>query len=171
MAKQWTIMVYLAGDNNLEDFGRRDLAGMKAIGSTGDVQIIAEFDQMSDGTTRRYALTRDRALSEDVVAELPDTNTGDPATLLGFVRWGLAAYPAEHTALILWNHGTGWKDDDIYALARQSGLSEAELPRHSEHQACIMSSGEPVLIVKDESHEHTCLCPQLNYAATYGCRV
>lgn len=128
MLKPWTLLVYLAGDNNLESFGQRDLAEMKAVGSTDKLNVVTQFDRMSDGVTRRYFLTRNRPLSADVVAELPEVNTGDPTALLEFIRWGLAEYPAEHTALILWNHGAGWKDDDIYALARQAGLSEADLP-------------------------------------------
>jgi Clostripain family len=129
MAKCWTILIYLAGDNNLELFGQRDLAELKAVGSTEAIQVVAQFDRLSDQITRRYYLTRDRSLAEDVVAELPEVNTGDPAALREFIIWGMQTYPAEHTALILWNHGSGWKEDDIYAVARQAGLAEPDLPR------------------------------------------
>jgi hypothetical protein len=54
MAKQWTFLVYLAGDNNLESFGQRDLQEMKTVGSTEDFNVVAQFDRMSDGVTRRY---------------------------------------------------------------------------------------------------------------------
>jgi Clostripain family len=127
--RSWTVMVYLAGDNNLEAYGERDLAEMKAVGSTDAVAVVAQFDRMGDSVTRRYHLMPGRPLSADVAAELPETNTGDPSALLDFIRWGLAEYPAERTALILWNHGAGWKDDDVYARARRAGLSESELPR------------------------------------------
>jgi hypothetical protein len=126
--KEWTLMVYLAGDNNLESFGQRDLIEMKTVGSTDAINVVAQFDRMGDSVTRRYYLTHDSPLSADVVAELPETNTGDPAALLDFTRWALGEYPAKRTALILWNHGAGWKDDDIYALARQAGLSDSDLP-------------------------------------------
>jgi hypothetical protein len=129
MPKAWTIMVYLAGDNNLSSYGEAALMDMKAVGSADGIDVVAQFDRMGDGVTRRYHLTRDRPLADDVTAELPEMNTGDPANLLDFLRWGLSEYPAEHSALILWNHGAGWKDDDIYASARQIGLSEAELPQ------------------------------------------
>ncbi len=52
---------------------------------------------------------------------MPEVNTGDPAALLDFIVWATAAYPAEHYALILWNHGAGWKDDDIYQAAQKAG--------------------------------------------------
>jgi hypothetical protein len=34
-------------------------------------------------------------------------NMGDAATLASFVRWATENYPAEHTALVLWDHGGG----------------------------------------------------------------
>lgn len=129
MERRWTILVYMSGDNNLEQYGQRDLYEMKQVGSNAAVQVVVQFDRMSDALTRRYMLTRDQPLETDVVQVLPETNTGDPDTLQSFVEWGLATYPAEYTALILWNHGTGWKDDDIYALPEAESLVQAEFPR------------------------------------------
>ena len=80
-AKQWTFMVYLAGDNNLENFGIKDLIEMKMAGSSDQVSIVAQFDCMSDKVTRRYYLAREGELEDNCVAKLPETNTGDPQTL------------------------------------------------------------------------------------------
>jgi hypothetical protein len=49
------------------------------------------------------------------VQSLPETNTGEPTFLLDFVKWGIASYPANRYMLILWNHGSGWDDTDVYA--------------------------------------------------------
>jgi hypothetical protein len=35
--RKWTVMVYLAGDNNLDGAGVVDLTEMKKAGSNGDV--------------------------------------------------------------------------------------------------------------------------------------
>jgi hypothetical protein len=53
--KQWTIMVYLAGDNNLDSAGVTDLKEMKEVGSTEQVNVTAQFDRWG-GTeaTKRY---------------------------------------------------------------------------------------------------------------------
>lgn len=126
MVKHWTVLLYLAGDNNLEAAGRRDLTELKQVGSNAQLNFVAQFDTMSDRFTRRYYLTARGALDADIVEVLQETNTGDPKTLLEFVRWGLNTYPAEHIALILWNHGLGWKDDDIYARAQ---APDADAPR------------------------------------------
>jgi hypothetical protein len=42
------------------------------------VQVIAQFDAMSDSVTRCYAITRGGDLAGDVVRGLPETNTSDP---------------------------------------------------------------------------------------------
>jgi hypothetical protein len=55
--KKWTVMVYLAGDNNLDGAGLVDLKEMKSVGSTDAVNIIAQFDRQGNkGESRRYYL-------------------------------------------------------------------------------------------------------------------
>ena len=41
----WTVMVYLAGDNNLDGAGAADLREMKKVGSSASVNVIAQFDR------------------------------------------------------------------------------------------------------------------------------
>ncbi len=116
--KQWTVMVYLAGDNDLDSAGVVDLDEMKQIGSTADVNVIAQFDrQAGNRHTKRYYLRKDTLLKQDIVADLGETNTGDPNVLRNFVLWGATAYPAQHLLLVIWNHGAGWDDNDVYHLA------------------------------------------------------
>jgi hypothetical protein len=119
--RSWTFMVYLAGDNNLQDYAVKDLDEMKLAGSTAEVAIVAQIDRMSDSVTRRYELHSGTSLEDDIVAELPETNTGDPACLIDFTSWGIEHYPAHRYALVLWNHGSGWKEDDIYRAAELMG--------------------------------------------------
>jgi len=128
--REWTFMVYMAGDNNLEGFGRRDLVEMKQVGSSPQVAIVVQFDSMSYGPTQRYYVRAGTLLESDVVETVADdTNTGDPRELAEFILWAMRAYPAKRYALVLWNHGTGWKEDDIYrARARGAGRSCAHAP-------------------------------------------
>lgn len=117
--KAWTFMVYMAGDNNLDHNGVKDLAEMKAVGSTAEVNIIAQFDRAGKkGQTKRYYLRKGGTLSADALMQLGETNTGDPQALLDFIGWGIKNYPAERYALVLWNHGQGWDDTDVYADER-----------------------------------------------------
>ena len=51
----WTVMVWMAGDNDLESFGDKDLAEIKRVGSTDEANVVVQFDSMGDDRTRRYA--------------------------------------------------------------------------------------------------------------------
>jgi hypothetical protein len=117
--RKWTVMVYLAGDNNLDSAGVVDLKEMKRVGSTDDVAVAAQFDRTGNkGTTKRYFLRKGGTLEADVVADLGETNTGDPKVLRDFILWAAGAYPAEHYMTVIWNHGSGWDDEDLYRAGR-----------------------------------------------------
>jgi hypothetical protein len=117
--KAWTFLVYLAGDNNLDPEGVQDIAEMKKVGSTDAVNVVAQFDRPSGAT--RYFLRRGTTAKADALKSLGELNTGDPRALVDFVTWAAAAYPAERYALVLWNHGQGWDDTDIFAGERAGG--------------------------------------------------
>jgi hypothetical protein len=120
--KSWTFMVYMAGDNNLDPDGVKDLKEMKKVGSTQSVNIVAQFDRASGHTAKRYFLRKGGKLAADAVATVGKVNTGDPKRLMEFIKWGVQNYPADHYTLVLWNHGQGWDDTDIYADERHRRL-------------------------------------------------
>ena len=103
----WTVLVYMAGDNDLDPSGIGDLMEMKKVGSTPRVNVLAEFDRASGRSAKRYLLRKGGSLAADAVASLGRVNTGDPKRLLEFVRWGVASYPAERYALVLWKPRPG----------------------------------------------------------------
>jgi hypothetical protein len=102
----WTMLVYMAGDNNLEGAGYEDLAEMKRVGSTDRIQVVVQMDTERNGTTR-YHVERGRLRT---LEKLPGVNCGDPRTLTGFLQWGQQRYPARHYLVDIWNHGGGWEN-------------------------------------------------------------
>ena len=85
--KKWTILVYLAGDNNLAEAGDADIMEMKQVGSTNDINIVAQFDRAGEReTTTRYFLRHGTAPAKDAVQSLGRTNTGDPRVLREFIE-------------------------------------------------------------------------------------
>ena len=117
-AKLWTIMVYLDGDNNLQDLAWLDLGEMESVGSTDEVNIVVQLDSYSNPGTYRYYVTGVQQgstfpyYSADIVQTLPEQNMADPTVLANFLNWATTNYPAEHYLLVLWNHGGGWRDKD-----------------------------------------------------------
>lgn len=122
-AASWTVLVYMAGDNNLEggQVGVENIRAMEKVPAHNDLNILVQFDRPGEnefgsfGGGRRYLIKprEDGAGKEEIASlllnELGTVNMGDPATLVDFVRFGIEQYPADHYFLILWNHGTGWE--------------------------------------------------------------
>ncbi len=116
----WTVLAYLAGDNDLEGALLGDLKEMERVGSRpGEVEIVAQVDRArghtaADGDwtgTRRYYVTRSEAprrIGSTLLAELGETNSGDPRVVKDFLTFGAKRYPAQATMLILSNHGSGF---------------------------------------------------------------
>jgi len=115
---KWTVMVYFAADNDLEEKALADLKEMKKVGSTDKVNIVAQLDSRGRGNTFRFRLRDEQTtLDEDVdvdplLGPLPEINTGDPRELTDFIVWGAKKYQAENYMLVLWGHGRGWEDLD-----------------------------------------------------------
>lgn len=138
--KAWTIALYMAGDNDLDENAYDDLAEMKKIGSTSAINVVAQVDSDSTGhSTTRYALTKGprSSLPNDAVQQLANQNTGDPRSLIAFIGWVAKNYPAKRYALVLWNHGQGWDDTDIYEGTRARRLS---VPRGRVKRALFRTS-------------------------------
>jgi hypothetical protein len=141
--KKWTVMVYLAGDNNLDHNGVIDLNEMKKTGSTPDINVIAQFDRAgAGGPTSRYFLKKGTSLGADAVQSLEETNSGSPDALFDFIKWGVTGYPADHYLLVLWNHGQGWDDTDIYADERGAGarLLRSNRVRHAFFRSSVVEA-------------------------------
>lgn len=122
---KWTVMVYISGDNNLEDYVVLDIENeLGAIGSNADVQVIALADRgpgydTSYGdwqTTKLFRVTQGMtADGANAIADWGERNMGDPQTLIDFVTFTKANYPADHYALIFWGHGWNWHPGFVMA--------------------------------------------------------
>ncbi len=112
--KAWLFLVYMGADNNLDPAGVDDLNEMEMAGSSDSVNIVALFDRFGPGNTNIYYVLSDNdtASIKSKVVSGPfgnEVDTGDPNTLVTFVTWAMDNYPADHYALVLWNHGSGWR--------------------------------------------------------------
>lgn len=109
--KKWTIIIYIAADNDLRGFAARNIKQMASIGSNANVNICVELHIRIAGNkkiSRRYYIEPNQVLhmnGDDPLSQRLDS--GDGKTLIGCCDWAIRNYPAENYALILWNHGTG----------------------------------------------------------------
>jgi hypothetical protein len=109
--KKWTVLVYMAGDNTLASFIDLNLNWMEMAGSSADVNFVALVDKPGV-TTKRYYITHDNdPLVTSAFIDLgSNIDTGNVSSLNAFVNQAFTDFPADHYALVLWNHGAGFKN-------------------------------------------------------------
>ncbi len=118
---KWTIMVYLNAANDLAQFSDLNMNQMERVAGNENVRFVVQWKQSlipgisnnpSFTGTRRYLVkpdTSDTVASELVQDMGEGIDMGVPQTMHDFVNWTKTNYPAERYALVVWNHGNGWR--------------------------------------------------------------
>ena len=165
-AKEWTFLIYLNGNNNLDSFGTFNMKEMEKVGSTAGVNVVVQWASQATTTTKRILVqksTDSSQVTSPSVEELPRVDMGDYQTLIDFIHWGVQNYPAKHYFIDVWNHGNGWhrsrnqiiRDisfDEISGhsiTTKQLGLALADAAKVIGHKvdiygsdACLMAMAE-----------------------------
>jgi hypothetical protein len=105
--KAWTYLVYLDGDNNLDTWGDYSLNLIKnGIINDTDINVIVLDDHYGSDAY----LLQVTSSGITTINDYGEPDMADPAVLQSFLSWGVQNYPADHYAVVLWDHGGGWKD-------------------------------------------------------------
>ena len=109
----WTIFVYLCG-SDLESengFASENMKEMIEASAASGVRFIVETGGASEWKNDANADELDRyeiaGGVSTIVDHQPTADMGSAQTLADFLSWGVAAYPAAHVGLVLWDHGSG----------------------------------------------------------------
>lgn len=105
--KEWTTMVFINADNNLDAFGVSDLEQLVSSGGSTDYHNIIVLLDRYKAPTKLYYVTSEGA---EILNEYEDLDMGDYNILVDFVVDTAKAYPAKYYNVIMWNHGSGWKE-------------------------------------------------------------
>jgi len=125
---KWTIMIYLDAANDLYPYSIKNMNQMESIATNPDVRFVVQWKQTkreyplsSFEGTRRYLVKHDttNAIASQLVQQMDDgdpntddgVDMGSPETMANFIQWAKGKYPADHYALVIWNHGSGWGRD------------------------------------------------------------
>ena len=109
--KDWTLLVFINGNNNLDSFGYEDMNEMEQVGSTDRINVVTQWASMSQSTVKRFLVQKDNDFSNvtsPVVQDIGSVDMGSTKTLIDFIRWGVENYPAKKYFIDVWNHGSGW---------------------------------------------------------------
>jgi hypothetical protein len=114
----WTVLVYIASDNNLEKNGIDDILEMMEVPEAEHLTIAVQIDraekfyELGLGDIKKWEAAKRLEIKGKTVVEIKDLgeiNTGDPKNLTDFIAWGIQTYPADRTVLVLWDHGNAWR--------------------------------------------------------------
>ena len=139
--KAWTVMVYVTGTNleSGQSSASNDIAEMYAAGVDFEQANVIYLTGGStawslDVPTDRNVVWNLETL--DVVGGSRANSMGDPANLASFVNFADKYFPAEHTMLVMWDHGggpiVGYGQDE---LAGGDGLTLPEMAQAMEATA------------------------------------
>ncbi len=164
----WTVFVYLCGSDLESDssLGSEDIEEMMDAETGSNVRFVLESGGALEWANGIEAsvLERYEICSGDawLVDSCPAASMADSGTLTDFLNWGLSAYPADRTALILWNHGSGSINgvcfDELYdyesLLLRELDTALKKVPALSIRpldfigfDACLMGTLETAAVV------------------------
>ncbi len=122
MAADWTMLVYMAGDNNLDSVTTQYLDAMK-VAKSADVNVLVQRDRLGRNTERIVA--GDGNLKVDTLSV--NVNFGEPASLTKFLTDGKAKFPNTNYVVVLLDHGLGWLDFPEVVARTNADLSSAEI--------------------------------------------
>jgi hypothetical protein len=120
-AKDWTILIFANGNNELEPDIWKSKIDAEKIGSNSNTNVVMQIgresreliniirptaqlssdDEEWTGVRRYYIQTP----SSKLISSLGKVNMSDPHTLYKFITWGIENYPAKHFMLVLSGHG------------------------------------------------------------------
>ena len=169
-AAEWTVMVYIAGDNNLASAAVDDLNEMEGVILPDNVNVVTLTD-LSDEyltseiwtDTRRGEISPDPngynpygwaggawsrpadALTSDLQS-VGELNMGDPQNLTDFIDWSTTNHAAENYALVIWDHGGGLSGIAWDDTSNHDNLSMAEIKSAIENTQVFSSSNKLDLI-------------------------
>ncbi|MCR5346576.1 MAG: hypothetical protein K6E38_02270 [Fretibacterium sp.] len=167
--REWTLLIYVDADNNLEPYALTDLKEMEqGMGivenkTPGKVEVLVLEDRakgyskaMGDWNSARIYRVRpsqhEDAIDSELLLDCGELNMGNPAVLEAFIRAGRSKFPAQKTALVMWDHGAGWvnmANDNDNGTGGKDELLLNELAGTLSRTASLFPEGKLDLIAFD----------------------
>lgn len=147
--KNWTYMIYMAADNNLEPAAVEDFNEIEASDfNSDDVNIIVLFDrnEIKDSSdsdewvgTRMYEMCKDpNGMNHSICSKRIGCSEiglsskreklldmGSPEVMTGFIENVKKYYPANHFGFFVWGHGTGYRNAPLTKNLRAVALDDS----------------------------------------------
>lgn len=145
----FTLLVYMVNNNNLQRYGQENFNQMLRIGSTQSINVFVQIDDVGKKTATRYFIQNGFAIPDVPGQHVAGSGSAD--NLFDFIKCGIDQFPARYYGLVMWNHGSGIKDssiwgrfflqhrDDFFVLDKATGLLEIDKKKVEKRLAEILS--------------------------------
>lgn len=126
--KEWTVLCFINGDNNLELASLMGINVMERVGSTANMNVVVQIDRIARGefggeeeagadtaadgnwsTCRRYFVQKDGRpfeLNSILLEKMGEVDMGSYKNFVEFVKYGVTHFPAKHYVVLISNHGS-----------------------------------------------------------------
>ena len=98
---EWSVLVYLVADNDLDSLTEEDFQELKDGGSSDSVNVLILADRLNGPANLSRIVGNDMEELEN----WGEVNMGDPDTLTRFVKYSDTNYKAKHMLLYFWITG------------------------------------------------------------------
>lgn len=160
--KKWTVLCYMDGKNNLSKMIERSLGTLDKVGSDENINIVAEIGLAGMADVKRGQVLKGQGAA--AFHSIGNQDMGDAQTLQEFVEWGMKAYPAEKYAVIVADHGGGFRgvcnDDEYLSIIGNEEMAQAleTAQRRANGQidvlafdCCLMAQAEVGYALRDSA--------------------
>ncbi|MBS3742296.1 MAG: hypothetical protein KGY75_01630 [Candidatus Cloacimonetes bacterium] len=123
---EWTVLVYMAADNNLSQSAFKDINEMETVDYSDSINVVVQVDPNDNlsyppyfSEARRYYIKYDEnpdSIGSRLLDNLGEIDTSAPGELSSFANWGFDKYPSRKKMLIIWDHGNGWRQDNVHSI-------------------------------------------------------
>jgi hypothetical protein len=165
--RQWTFMVYMAAENDLEAAAISDFNELEGVNFSGSsVSVLVLLDRISgyDATNDNWTDTRlfevvsdSNGVNSTIVSRRLDCSElglsasseteldmSDPLVLSRLITFGKRVYPAQNYGLLIWGHGTGWRGSGGQAEKTPEPLKAIAFDDTTGHYMALPSLGQAV---------------------------
>lgn len=142
VAQAKTVLVYMAGRNNLAGIVNKDLnemkQGSKRLGSNDNLLVFVRRDKSEQlpwlARIKNGVVTDSVSLKDmGITSSDGENRASDPVVMEGVMRYAFSHYPAAdgNYGLVLWGHGSGWlMDNEVKRVnSRAFGVDKGEYGR------------------------------------------
>ena len=128
-----TVLVYMAADNNLAPYARKNIEDMKQgevpdYFDDGSGNVLLVYADITGEEPKLIRLSRDRfgTVTEETLRVYDDQNSCSDSVMSAVLSDAATLFPSQESGLVLWSHGTGWLPEGItvirYTLPRTEQL-------------------------------------------------